>query len=52
MKKVILLTILLFSSPVFADQIADKIDDLIEKTNPSVNIGIKIRSKNIFYIIR
>lgn len=52
MKKVILLTILLFSSPVFADQIADKIDDLIEKTNPSVNIGIKIRNlvtDNVLY---
>ncbi|MFK7968194.1 MAG: D-alanyl-D-alanine carboxypeptidase [Rickettsiaceae bacterium] len=44
MKKLILLIILLFSIPSFASLKADKIKDLIKKTDPSINIGIKIKN--------
>ena len=47
MKKIILLVILLVSIPALAVSKTDKIKDLIKKTDPHINIGIKIKSKKM-----
>ncbi len=49
MKKIILLAILLFSIPALANSKITKIKNLIQKTDPQINIGIKIKNldKNI-----
>ena len=44
MKKFVLLIILLFSLPAVADSTSDQIENLITKTNPNINIGIKIKN--------
>ena len=44
MKKIILLVILLVSIPALAVSKTDKIKDLIKKTDPHINIGIKIKN--------
>jgi D-alanyl-D-alanine carboxypeptidase len=50
MKKIILIiTLLLFAFPVFADNIAEKVENLINETDPNISIGFRIRNldKNI-----
>ncbi len=49
MKKIILLVILLFSVSALANSKVTKIKDLIQKTDPHINVGIKIKNldKNI-----
>ena len=49
MKKIVLIIILFFLSPVVANNIADKVENLINETDPNINIGFRIRNldKNI-----